>query len=65
MNEREKEILTLMAQGYTNKEISKKIYIAEQTVKNYVSDIYNKIGIHDRAQVSILAIKAGIGQSKE
>jgi len=65
MNEREKEILTLMAQGYTNKEISKKIYIAEQTVKNYVSDIYNKIGIHDRAQVSILAIRAGIGQSKE
>lgn len=63
MNEREKEILTLIAQGYTNKEISKKIYIAEQTVKNYVSDIYNKIGIHDRAQVSILAIKAGIGQS--
>lgn len=65
MNEREKEILTLIAQGYTNKEISRKIYIAEQTVKNYVSDIYNKIGIHDRAQVSILAIKAGIGQSKE
>lgn len=63
MNEREKEILNLIAQGYTNKEISKKIYIAEQTVKNYVSDIYNKIGIHDRAQVSILAIKAGIGQS--
>lgn len=63
MNEREKEILDLIAQGYTNKEISKKIYIAEQTVKNYVSDIYNKIGIHDRAQVSILAIKAGIGQS--
>jgi len=65
MNDREKEILNLMAQGYTNKEISKKIYIAEQTVKNYVSDIYNKIGIHDRAQVSILAIRAGIGQSKE
>jgi len=65
MNEREKEILTLMAQGHTNKEISKKIYIAEQTVKNYVSDIYNKIGLHDRAQISILAIKAGIGQSKE
>ncbi|MBU4314769.1 MAG: LuxR C-terminal-related transcriptional regulator [Actinobacteria bacterium] len=65
MNEREKEILTLIAQGHTNKEISKKIFIAEQTVKNYVSDIYNKIGLHDRAQVSILAIKAGIGQSKE
>ncbi len=65
MNEREKEILTLIAQGYTNKEISKKIYIAEQTVKNYVSDIYNKIGLHDRVQVSILAIKAGIGHSKE
>jgi len=65
INEREKEILTLMAQGHTNKEISKKIFIAEQTVKNYVSDIYNKIGIHDRVQVSILAIKAGIGLSKE
>jgi DNA-binding NarL/FixJ family response regulator len=50
----------LIARGYSNKEIAKKINVAEQTVKNYVSNIYYKTGIHDRVQISIMAVKAGM-----
>lgn len=47
---REKEIASLMVKGMTNKQIAKNSYITEGTVKNYVSDIYSKIGINDRTQ---------------
>jgi DNA-binding NarL/FixJ family response regulator len=57
---REKKILWLMANGYNNKEIAVRLYFAEQTVKNYVSLIYDKLGVHDRVQVSLLARKAGL-----
>jgi DNA-binding NarL/FixJ family response regulator len=60
MSSREKEILGLMAQGYDNKEIARKIYIAEQTVKNYVSIIYSKLGVKDRVQASRMAIEVGL-----
>lgn len=56
MTAREKEICTLLAQGLTNKQISEKLYISEGTVKNYISSIYDKTGIHDRAKL-IVAIK--------
>lgn len=56
MTAREKEICTLLAQGLTNKQISQKLYISEGTVKNYISSIYDKTGIHDRAKL-IVAIK--------
>lgn len=53
---REKEICTLLAKGLTNKQIAEKLYISEGTVKNYISSIYDKTGIHDRAKL-IVAIK--------
>ena len=56
MTAREKEICTLLSQGLTNKQISEKLYISEGTVKNYISSIYDKTGIHDRAKL-IVAIK--------
>ncbi|MEA4882712.1 MAG: LuxR C-terminal-related transcriptional regulator [Clostridia bacterium] len=57
---RERTVLALLAQGYSNREIAARIFVAEQTVKNYVSVIYDKIGVRDRVQVSLLAMKAGI-----
>jgi len=60
LSDKEKEILALLAQGYDNKEIAKRIYAAEQTVKNYVSIIYSKLGVKDRVQASLLAIRAGL-----
>lgn len=56
MTSREKEICTLLAQGLTNKQIAESLYISEGTVKNYISSIYDKTGIHDRAKL-IVAIK--------
>ncbi len=59
---REKEILQLMAEGLDNKEIAKKLFIAEQTVKNYVSVIYSKLGVRDRVQASRMVMEAGLKQ---
>lgn len=60
MSSREKEVLSLIAQGYSNKEIADKLNVVEQTVKNYVSNIYYKTGVHDRVQITIMAIRAGL-----
>ncbi len=57
LNRREKEILLLMSEGLNNREISDRSFIAEQTVRNYVSRIYNKIGISERTKVNKLARK--------
>lgn len=56
MTEREKEICTLLAEGLTNRQIAELLYISEGTVKNYISSIYDKTGIHDRAKL-IVAMK--------
>ena len=56
ITEREKEICSLLAQGLTNKQIAEALYISEGTVKNYISSIYDKTGIHDRAKL-IVSIK--------
>lgn len=56
MTEREKEICTLLAEGLTNRQIAETLYISEGTVKNYISSIYDKTGIHDRAKL-IVAMK--------
>lgn len=54
MTEREKEICTLLSKGYTNRQIAEHLYISEGTVKNYISSIYDKTGIHDRAKLVVL-----------
>lgn len=53
MTEREKEICTLLAKGLNNKQISETLFISEGTVKNYISSIYDKTGIHDRAKLIV------------
>ena len=53
MTEREKEICNLMVEGLSNKQIAEKLYISEGTVKNYISNIYDKTGIHDRVKLIV------------
>jgi DNA-binding NarL/FixJ family response regulator len=55
LSKREQEILFFVAENMENSEISDKIFIAEQTVKNHVSSIYSKLNIHDRAAAIKLA----------
>lgn len=54
---RELEILDMIGTGLTNAEIARRLYISEGTVKNYVSSIYEKTGVHDRAQLALRASK--------
>ena len=53
LTQREKEICSLLAAGLSNKQIAEKLFISEGTVKNYISLIYDKTGIHDRVQLAI------------
>jgi DNA-binding NarL/FixJ family response regulator len=55
-NEREVGILRLMAGGYSNKEIARSLDLAEGTVKNYVSEILDKLGTRDRTRAVLKAI---------
>lgn len=54
---REVEVLNLIADGLLNKEIAKKLYISEKTVKNHVSSIFRKLNVCDRTQAAIYAFK--------
>ena len=58
--ERERDILTLLSQGLSNAEISDKLYLAEGTVRNYTSVLLKKLGVSDRTQAAILAIRYGL-----
>jgi DNA-binding NarL/FixJ family response regulator len=55
LTKREREIFTLLATGYTNEQIAEKLYISNQTVKNYVSTLYSKLGVKDRFEIIRLA----------
>ena len=57
---REREILALLAQGLTNREIAARLFLAEGTVKNYVSSILGKIGARDRTQAALRARELGL-----
>ena len=56
LTDREKEICVLITEGLSNKQIAERLYISEGTVKNYISSIYDKTGIHDRVKLT-LALK--------
>jgi DNA-binding NarL/FixJ family response regulator len=59
LGKREREILSLVAKGYSNKKIADTIFISEPTVRNYISSIYAKVGTKDRLQVMSMVQKAG------
>ncbi|MBN2500098.1 MAG: response regulator transcription factor [Anaerolineales bacterium] len=60
LSEREAEILGLMANGLTNKEIAQQLFLAEGTVKNYVSNVLRKLDARDRTQAILKAQELGI-----
>ena len=53
INEREEEIIRLIANGYSNKEIAGELYLSEGTVRNYLSSILDKLQLRDRTQVAV------------
>ena len=54
LTDREKEICRLIAEGCTNSQIASILFISEGTVKNYMSSIYDKFDIHDRAKLALM-----------
>lgn len=60
LTEREGQVLALLAQGLTNKEIALRLALAEGTVKNNVTVILQKLGVHDRTQAALRARQLGI-----
>jgi len=60
LSERELEILKLLAQGASNRQIASQLFLAEGTVKNYISNILDKLGVEDRTQAALRARELGI-----
>jgi two-component system response regulator DevR len=57
LTEQERRILVHIAEGLTNREIAAKMFLAEKTVKNYVSSLLAKLGLERRTQAAVLATK--------
>jgi two-component system NarL family response regulator len=62
LTEREMEVLRLVASGSNNREIARKLFISEKTVKNHLSNIFQKIGVADRTQAALYALKQRLAQ---
>lgn len=60
LTKREMDVLKLIAEGLYNKEIAYKLHISEKTVKNHISSIFKKIGVSDRTQAAVYAIRKNI-----
>ena len=56
ISNREREIVEHVAQGFRNKEIGEKLFISEQTVKNHLYNIFDKLGVSDRLELALYAI---------
>lgn len=61
LTEREREILALIAEGYTNTAIAERLYLGQKTVRNYVSSIFRNLQVTSRVDAVIRAREAGLG----
>jgi DNA-binding NarL/FixJ family response regulator len=60
LSEREREVLRLLAQGNSNREIAAALFLAEGTVKNHVTNLLGKLGVRDRTQAALRARSLGL-----
>jgi DNA-binding NarL/FixJ family response regulator len=60
LSPREEEVLRLLATGETNRQIAKRLFVAEETIKSHVASIFRKLEVSDRTRAAILAVKAGL-----
>jgi two-component system, NarL family, response regulator LiaR len=60
LTEREIEVLRLLAKGFSNTDISERLFLTEGTVRNHISSILAKLGVSDRTQAAVIAIQHGL-----
>lgn len=60
MTARELEVLKLTAQGLANKQVARALGLSDKTVRNHIANIYEKLGIHDRSQALLYAVRKGL-----
>ena len=60
LNKREAEILALMARGLSNADIAQQLFLSEGTVRNYTSGLFQKLGVSDRTQAVVTALRFGL-----
>jgi two-component system response regulator DevR len=65
LSPQERRILALLADGMTNRQIADQLYLAEKTVKNYVSNLLMKLGMHRRTEAAVFAARLADRQRKE
>lgn len=61
LSEREREVLGLVAEGASNGDIARRLFLSDKTVRNYVSSIFAKLGVDSRAAAIVTARDAGLG----
>jgi DNA-binding NarL/FixJ family response regulator len=60
LTDREREVLVLIGQGHSNREIANQLCISEKTVKNHIANIFSKLHVYDRMQAMLYAIRKGL-----
>ena len=60
LSRRERDVLRLMVEGLANKEIADRLQLSERTVKTHVSSVLGKLGVADRTQAAVLAVRSGL-----
>jgi len=65
LSPRELELLGLLARGYSNAEIASQLFLSEGTVRNYLSTVFSKLGVSDRTQAAVLALRHDLIRGNE
>jgi DNA-binding NarL/FixJ family response regulator len=65
LTDQERKILDLLAEGLTNRQIGERLYLAEKTVKNYVSNLLMKLGMHRRTEAAVYATRLADRRRRE
>ena len=65
LSDREQELLKLLACGLSNADIAQQLYLTEGTVRNYTSDLFKKLGVSDRTQAVVTALRYGLVDLKD
>jgi DNA-binding NarL/FixJ family response regulator len=60
LSPRERDVLRLLARGMSNSDIASTLFLTEGTVRNYVSSIFSKLGVSDRTQAAVIALRHGL-----